>query len=77
MSSAFSVYATDKSLVVTSNTGKNQGSVTVYDMVGRYVATASLDGNGSCRVNLTSPAGYYLVKVVAGELTYTTKVFIN
>jgi autotransporter-associated beta strand protein len=74
---SFHVFSSANSIIVLDNTGKNEGNVSVYNMMGQLVATSALNGNASCRLNLNVPVGYYLVKVISSDHAYSTKVFIN
>ena len=74
---SFHVFASDNSLFVIDNTGKNQGNVNVYNMMGQLIASTRLNRNATCKINLNVPTGYYIVKVVSNDQTYSGKVFIN
>ena len=73
----FNVFASGHSLFISDNTGKNQGNVYVYNMMGQLIASSELNGNATIKLNLNVPAGYYLVKVVTSDQAYSNKVFIN
>ena len=73
----FNVFASGHSLFISDNTGKNQGNVYVYNMMGQPIASSELNGNATIKLNLNVPAGYYLVKVVTSDQAYSNKVFIN
>jgi hypothetical protein len=77
VNNSYNVFTSGNSLMVLDNTGKNEGNVSVYNMMGQLVATSALNGNASCRLNLNVPVGYYLVKVISSDHAYSTKVFIN
>ena len=74
---AYIIFSSDNSLFVVDNTGKNQGDIYVYNMMGQLIASSGLNGNSSCKLNLNVPPGYYLIKVVASENAYSGKVFIK
>ena len=72
----FSIYTSGNNLYVTDITGKNQGIVYIYNLMGQLLSQQNIGGNVT-RITLNAPAGYYLVKVVTSEQAYTTKVFIK
>jgi len=74
---SFTVYASDNILFVVDNTGKNQGNVFVYNLIGQLIASAKLNGSSTCNLNLNVPTGYYLVRIVSPETTQTSKIFIR
>ena len=74
---AFLVYASDDQLFVVDKTGKNQGNVFVYNLMGQMIASAKLNGSDRCKLSLNVPTGYYLVKIISPETTQTTKIFIQ
>ena len=73
----FLIFASDNALFVLDNTGKNQGNVFVYNMMGQLLASSKMNGNSTIKLNMDVPAGYYIVKVVAPETTQSSKVFIR
>ncbi|MFZ4520122.1 MAG: T9SS type A sorting domain-containing protein [Bacteroidales bacterium] len=73
----FNIYAANNSIMLSCKTGNASGNVFVYNMVGQLVAQQELSGSTLTRVNLNAGTGYYLVKVVTSEQTYTAKVFVN
>ncbi|MCX6269275.1 MAG: T9SS type A sorting domain-containing protein, partial [Bacteroidetes bacterium] len=74
---SFQVFSSGNSLYVTDNTGKNQGNVYAYNMMGQLVAHSALNGNSLCRLNMNVPVGYYIVKVISNDQAFSSKVFIH
>jgi len=74
---AFTVYSSDDQLIVIDNTGKNQGTVVVYNLMGQEVAGGKLNGNAMLKISLSVQTGYYLVKIMSPETTQSSKVFIQ
>ncbi|MCX6266908.1 MAG: autotransporter-associated beta strand repeat-containing protein [Bacteroidetes bacterium] len=74
---SFQVFSSGSALFVTDNTGKNQGNVYVYNMMGQLIASSALNGISSCKLILNMPVGYYIVKVVSNDHAFSSKVFIN
>jgi hypothetical protein len=72
----FSIYTSGNNLYVTDITGKNQGIVYIYNLMGQLLSQQNIGGNVT-KININAPTGYYLVKVVTSEQAYTTKVFIK
>jgi hypothetical protein len=72
------IYSAGK-IIYVNNSGSNSvsGHATIYNLVGQVVSTQPLDNSAVTRIELTTPPGYYLVKVLSGTQTYTGKVFIN
>ncbi len=67
--------ATDKSLVVEG--AETGGSVNVYDMLGKSVLHQSVNAKIS-RMNVSSlPEGTYIVKVISGDVTKTTRFVLT
>ncbi len=76
-SNTFTVYTSDNRIFVLDNTGKSHGNVFVYNMVGQLILQQKLNGGNMTNISLDAATGYYLVKVVTNEQTYSTKIFIN
>ncbi len=72
----FTIYTSGNNLYVTDITGKNQGIVYIYNLMGQLLSQQNIGGNVT-KININAPTGYYLVKVVTSEQAYTTKVFIK
>lgn len=73
---SFFVFASDNALFVLDNTGKNQGNVQVYNMMGQMIAAGNMNGSSTLKLNLDVPVGYYIVKVVSAETTQSSKVLL-
>jgi len=73
----FHIFASDHTLIVVDNTGKNQGELFVYNMMGQVIGASALNGNTMCKLNLDVPSGYYLVKITSMDQAYSGKVFIS
>jgi uncharacterized protein with WD repeat len=74
---AFSVRASGNTILVINNTGNNQGSVFVYNMMGQLMMTQVLNGSQMTTISLNAGTGYYLVKAVTNDQTYSAKVFLQ
>ena len=73
---ALSIYANDNQLCLAVNAAL-AGDVYVYNMVGQLLLQQKLENSALTRIAITGPSGYYLVKVVTGQKTFTGKVFIR
>ena len=73
----FNIYPSNSTIMVSAISGQTSGNVFVYNMIGQLLAQQELSGSTLTRVNLNTGTGYYLVKVVTSEQTYTSKVFVN
>ena len=72
----FTVY-TENGVITILQTGNLSGKVTVTDMSGRNVATASLMAGAPTRINLQGHPGVYVVSIVSAEGVSNTKIIIN
>jgi len=72
----YMIFSSGNSLFIQDNTGKNQGNVFVYNIMGQLIASSELNGNSTLKMNLDVPAGYYIVKVRGTETIQSSKVFI-
>ncbi len=73
----FSVYSSNNTVYVAiTKTGTVKGEVYVYNTLGQVMALQNLSGDLT-KINLDASTGYYLVKVVTAESTYTAKVFVK
>jgi len=75
MESGMQIYSSGNILYVKNlSKGSSEGEVTVYDMLGHKVFNAQLNDTpvNSFQVRLNS--GYYLVRIVSGNSTYSEKV---
>lgn len=73
---ALSIYTNDNRLCIAANTTL-AGDVYVYNMVGQLLLQQKLENSALTRIAVKGPSGYYLVKVVTGQKTFTGKVFIR
>ncbi|MCK9203269.1 MAG: T9SS type A sorting domain-containing protein [Bacteroidales bacterium] len=53
------------------------GDVVVYNLMGQQLTKTRLGGATLTRIDLDPSTGYYLVKVITPQKTYTNKVFIR
>ena len=74
---AFRFYTSENSLFVAGKTGKNQGNVYVYNMMGQLMQQQKLSGETLSVLRLNVPTGYYLVKVITDSQVSSGKVFVN
>jgi hypothetical protein len=71
------IYASNNSVyVAVTKTGLAKGEVYVYNTLGQVMAHQYLSGDLT-KINLVASSGYYLVKVITAESTYTGKVFVK
>lgn len=71
------VFSSNNEIFVVGKTGIDKGNVFVYNMMGQLMAQQGLSGGGRTKISMDVSPGYYLVKVITGENTYSEKVFIN
>ncbi len=76
-SNSFAISSTGKTIIVNANVDNITGSVNVYNMMGQLMAQQSLSGGKLTKINLASGTGYYLVKVITADNSYSAKVIIN
>ncbi|MFZ4520778.1 MAG: choice-of-anchor Q domain-containing protein [Bacteroidales bacterium] len=72
-----SIYTAGNTIRINNRTGKGRGEVFVYNLMGQHIASASLNGNPTCELNLNVPAGCYLVKVVTPEVMEMRKIVLR
>ena len=70
------IYSSGSTIYVWDKTGKRQGEVFVYNLMGQQIASAKLNGNSKFELRLNAPTGYYLVKMITSETLQTKKIFI-
>jgi len=73
---SITIYSSGSTIYVWDKTGKRQGEVFVYNLMGQQIAYARLNGNSKFELRLNAPTGYYLVKVITPEILQTKKIFI-
>jgi hypothetical protein len=72
------IYVSGNSIFISNNSSAMlKGEVIVYNMTGQSVMRQSLCENTMTKINLNGCAGYYLVKVIAGDRVFSEKVFID
>ena len=74
---AITIYASGNQIFVTGNTGKGDGNIFVYNMMGQLLQQQKRTTGHLTKINFIGITGYYLVKVITGDSAYTGKVFIN
>jgi hypothetical protein len=78
ISRPISVYAANNTICISNNTGSNHaGEVYVYNMMGQLILQQELGGGNMTQIRTNAMTGYYLVKVVASDFTFSGKVFLN
>ncbi|MEI8046937.1 MAG: T9SS type A sorting domain-containing protein [Bacteroidota bacterium] len=71
------VYSSNNTVYVAiTKTGTVKGEVYVYNTLGQVLAHQNISGDLT-KINLVASTGYYLVKVITAESTYTAKVFVK
>ena len=72
------VYSSGRTLCISnSNTNEISGSVVIYNLLGQEIATQKLDNAPVTKINVNTSTGYYLVKVITENQSFTTKIFLN
>ncbi|NQV01215.1 MAG: T9SS type A sorting domain-containing protein [Bacteroidia bacterium] len=74
--SAIRIYSADETIYVNVPVEIN-GTVFVYDMLGKEILSKSLISNSLNKINPDVPGGYYLVKVVGNNEAVSGKVFLK
>ena len=59
------------------NSNNITGEITVYSLLGQEVASGKFDGPQSSGISMSGAPGFYLVKVVTGNYTVTSKIFVR
>ncbi|MEI6433296.1 MAG: T9SS type A sorting domain-containing protein [Bacteroidota bacterium] len=54
-----------------------QGSIIIYDLLGMEIVKKAIESKTLNKVEISSPGGYYLVKVITDKISATEKVFIR
>ncbi|MCX6278557.1 MAG: T9SS type A sorting domain-containing protein [Bacteroidetes bacterium] len=73
-----SIYGSGNSVNIANKSGVAlKGEAIVYNMIGQQVTQRRLDENPLTKISLNGSTGYYFVKVITNENTYSGKVFIN
>jgi len=72
------VYSSENSIFIVSDKIQDvNGTVTVYDMIGRQLVRQSLQGDLITRLNTNLEKGYYVVSVRTDKAVVNQKVYIN
>jgi hypothetical protein len=72
------IYASGSELFIVSNLNNNlTGTVELRNMLGQTLLYKQLDGSPLLKISLHQPAGYYLVRVIAGDQSATAKVMLK
>ncbi|MFZ4523759.1 MAG: T9SS type A sorting domain-containing protein, partial [Bacteroidales bacterium] len=73
-----SVYMAGGIICISNNTGSAlSGEIYIYNMIGQLMMQQELKSDRLVKINLNTGTGYYLVKVITGDLVYSGKVFIK
>jgi len=70
------IYSSLKDIYVNIPTSMS-GNIVVYNLLGSEITTQAIQANSLNRISLTSPTGYYIVKVIGDKGITTGKVFIQ
>lgn len=73
----FGIYSYGNSIYIQNTTKNVNGSVTVYDMIGKQVYQGSLSNDLITKINTTFNQGFYIVSVKNADGISTQKVYIN
>jgi len=72
------IYTSGNGIFITS--GGNlpvPGDIFVYNLMGQQILHQKMAEGSLSKITINGPSGYYLVKVVTGQKTFTGKVFIR
>ncbi len=73
-----SIYSNDNSVYITNNCSSGMGGcVFVYNLHGQLLMQRELNDSKVARIDLSTPPGYCLVKVVTNDGSQSKKVFIR
>jgi hypothetical protein len=73
----FTIYATNNTVFVANTSATSvKGEVYVYNTLGQVMAHQNLNGDLT-KINIAATTGYYLVKVITKDTTFTGKVFVK
>ncbi len=71
------IYSAEKSVYVKNLSSEDLSSVSVYSITGKEVYRGELENMSINRIDLNTPSGYYIVKVVTDGSVTSQKVFIK
>lgn len=75
---AIQIYAYNNTIYVANNGGQQvTGHVFVYNLMGQLLMQQELGDNKLTKFNLSGSTGYYLVKVITSENSYSAKLFLR
>ena len=74
---SFSIYTLDNDIIVVNSKTGSEGDVFVYNLPGQLVARQPLSGECMTRIRMQSGIGYYVVKVITIQQTYSAKVLLH
>ena len=69
------IYSYGKNVFVNTSVDL-QGTITIYNLLGKVIVKKSIMSKTLNRIEIDSPGGYYLVKVVSDKTCATEKVYI-
>jgi len=75
MKDPFTVYPAGDIVYITNNGKLVSGNVMVYNMIGQEIVHQKLTEERLNKITLNGPTGYYLVRIITGGNTLTTKIF--
>jgi hypothetical protein len=72
------IYAYNNTIYVANNGGQQvKGHVFIYNLMGQQLMQQELSDNKLTKLNFSGSTGYYLVKVITNENSYSGKVFLR
>jgi hypothetical protein len=74
---SFNVYSSESTIFVQNASKSVNGTIMVYDMLGKKVMQKSLENGVMTRINTNLEKGFYLVSVITADGSYNQKVYIN
>ncbi len=75
---AIKIYSYDNTIYISNNGGQQvKGNVFVYNLMGQLLMQQELGDNKLTTLNLSGSTGYYLVKVITSENSYSAKIFLR
>jgi hypothetical protein len=74
----FTVYSFNNSIFIQNNDPKGaNGTVLVYDMIGKQMMVENLNNNGITRISTNLNTGFYIVSIKTNQGAFNQKVYIN
>lgn len=74
---SFKVYSSGNSIYIQNSKLNEQGTVTVYDMVGKELMNVNLSSDFLTKLNTSFVNGYYIVSIKTDKGLLTEKVYLN